>query len=73
MKYIPEWFPGARFQTFAREARKQSDVAVNGPLEYVKESFKVRLRGPGFDAEFNVVTLPMSPMEEEIPQLHGHA
>ena len=42
VKHIPEWFPGAKFQTFARQAREHSDVAVNGPLEYVKKSMKVR-------------------------------
>lgn len=45
MKYVPEWFPGAGFQTFARVAREKFEVAVDGPLEYVKELMKVSLRG----------------------------
>ena len=45
VKYVPEWFPGAGLKTFARTARKKYDVAVDGPLEYVKESMKVSLPG----------------------------
>ena len=44
VKYIPEWFPGAGFKTFARVARETSSVAVDEPLEYVKELMKVGLR-----------------------------
>ena len=41
VKYVPEWFPGAGFQTFAREARGHFDLAVDGPLAYVKRSLEV--------------------------------
>ena len=41
VKHIPEWFPGAGFKQFAKGGRKAFDVAVDGPLEYVKESLKV--------------------------------
>lgn len=40
LKYVPEWFPGAGFQKFARVARERSNLAVDGPLEYVKELMK---------------------------------
>ena len=46
VKYVPEWFPGAGFKLFAKEARRLFELAVDGPLEYVKESLKVRSRGP---------------------------
>lgn len=41
VKYVPEWFPGAGFKTFAREARDQFNLAVDGPLAYVKQSLEV--------------------------------
>ena len=43
VKHIPEWFPGAGFKQFAKGGRKAFDAAVDGPLEYVKESLKVSL------------------------------
>lgn len=46
VKHVPEWFPGAGFKHFAKECRELFAVAVDGPLEYVKESLKVSLRGP---------------------------
>ena len=45
VKNVPEWFPGAGFRRFAREGRKMFNVAVDGPLEWVKESLKVSPRG----------------------------
>ena len=41
VKYVPEWFPGAGFKTFAREGRDQFNLAVNGPLAYVRRSLEV--------------------------------
>ena len=38
MRYLPEWFPGAGFKTFTRVARGKFDMAIDGPLAYVKES-----------------------------------
>ena len=43
VKHVPEWFPGSGFKRFAKETRAMFDVAVKGPLEYVKESLKVYL------------------------------
>lgn len=40
LKHIPEWFPGAGFKTFARVACAKFDLAINGPLEYVKKMMK---------------------------------
>lgn len=40
LRYIPEWFPGAGFKTFARVAREKFNIAVDGPLEHVKELIK---------------------------------
>ena len=42
VKYVPEWFPGAGFKTFARTAKKNLDDSVNLPFHHVKESFEVR-------------------------------
>ena len=41
VKHVPDWFPGARFKQFAKTGRELFDVAVNGPLDHVKESLKV--------------------------------
>ena len=38
VKHVPEWFPGAGFKHFAKEGRKVTDLAIDGPLEYVKVS-----------------------------------
>ena len=43
VKHVPEWFPGAGFKRFARVACRKSDIAIDGPLEYVKELMKVSL------------------------------
>ncbi|KAF9646067.1 cytochrome P450 [Thelephora ganbajun] len=40
LKHVPDWFPGAGFKQFAKAGRDLFDVAVNGPLNYVKESLK---------------------------------
>ncbi|KAJ8080303.1 hypothetical protein AAF712_003741 [Marasmius tenuissimus] len=38
MKYIPEWVPGAKFQTMAREWRKDVVALPNVPWAYVKKA-----------------------------------
>ena len=43
MKHLPSWFPGAKFKRIAKAARKDVEIAVDGPLGYVKESLKVLL------------------------------
>ena len=42
VKYVPEWFPGAGFKTFARIAKKDLDDSITPPFQYVKEAFEVR-------------------------------
>ena len=46
VKYVPEWFPGTGFKQFAKVGRGLFDVAVDGPLDYVKQCLKVRLPIP---------------------------
>jgi len=43
VKYIPDWFPGAGFKQFAKTGQELFAVAVDGPLDFVKESLKVGL------------------------------
>ena len=63
VKYVPEWFPGTGFKRFAKEARALFDIAVDGPLEYVKESLKV-----GFCGFFVLALIvPASPMAATLP------
>ena len=42
VRYIPDWFPGAKFKRLAKETRDKFRTAVDGPLEYVKNGMKVR-------------------------------
>ena len=42
MKYVPDWFPGTGFKQFAKAGRRLFDAATDDPLDYVKESLKVR-------------------------------
>lgn len=42
MKHLPWWFPGAQFKRTAQAARKDFQIAVDGPLDYVKDGLKVR-------------------------------
>ena len=44
VRYVPDWFPGAGFKQFAKTGRGLFSVAVDGPLDFVKESLKVGLR-----------------------------
>jgi len=37
VKYIPEWFPGASFKTFARTAREHGEILGDKPLMMVKD------------------------------------
>jgi len=39
--HVPDWFPGAGFKQFAKAGRELFGVAVDGPLDQVKESLKV--------------------------------
>ena len=43
VKNVPDWFPGAGFKQFARAGRGLFGIAVDGPLNYVKETLKVCL------------------------------
>jgi len=41
VRHVPDRFPGAGFKRPAKVGRELLDVAANGPLDYVKEAFKV--------------------------------
>jgi hypothetical protein len=58
---FPEWFPGSGFKRFAKEAQAMFDLAVEGPLEYVKESLKVCFCDY-FTLTLIVATRPMAAM-----------
>lgn len=36
LRFLPEWFPGCGFRTFARETREVVDMIVDGPYERAK-------------------------------------
>ncbi|GJE96530.1 cytochrome P450 [Phanerochaete sordida] len=48
LKYIPSWFPGARFQRKAREWKKQVDGLFDIPYGHFKESMRVGDAKPCF-------------------------
>jgi len=35
VRYLPEWFPGAGFQRFARECKEAVNVVTHDAYEYV--------------------------------------
>lgn len=37
VKHIPDWFPGAGFKAWAREAHSRSEEFVNAPYQYAKK------------------------------------
>ena len=41
VRYIPDWFPGAKFKVVGKTARDKFKVAIDGPFEYVKNAMKV--------------------------------
>jgi len=41
VKYVPEWFPGAGFKTFARVTKKDLGDSMDHPFQYVKETSQV--------------------------------
>ena len=41
VRYLPDWFPGTKFKTLAREVRERYQASTNGPMEYVKSVMKV--------------------------------
>jgi len=41
VKYVPEWFPGAGFKTFARVTKKNLGDSMDHPFQYVKEALQV--------------------------------
>ena len=41
VRYLPEWFPGASFNRFARIAKEKFNYSVNLSFQHVKESFEV--------------------------------
>ena len=63
VKHVPEWFPGSGFKQFAKEARAMFDIAVDGPLEYVKESLKVDF----CDSFVLALIVPTRPMAATLP------
>ena len=67
VKHMPSWFPGARFKHFAQAARKDLGIAVDGPLDFVRKSLKVRLRGYS-DGLYRL--LPVRKREERLDSIH---
>ena len=67
VKHVPEWFPGAGFKHFTKECRKLLDAAVDGPLEYVKESLKVSSWTPRKLVSILWLMVMKSPTEATFP------
>jgi len=41
VRYLPDWFPGTEFKALAKEIRERYQIAMDGPMEYVKNAMKV--------------------------------
>ncbi|KIJ27086.1 hypothetical protein M422DRAFT_236247 [Sphaerobolus stellatus SS14] len=48
LKYIPAWFPGADFKTFAEEARKNAIAVRDITFEYCKAAIEAGMAKPSF-------------------------
>ncbi|KAF9642534.1 cytochrome P450, partial [Thelephora ganbajun] len=64
------WFPGAGFKAFARVGRGVFDVAVDGPLEYAKESLKASLQSSCSTGLILGLMLEISRTKATLPSLH---
>ncbi|KAG6827831.1 hypothetical protein H0H92_010318 [Tricholoma furcatifolium] len=50
LKYLPAWFPGAGFQTYAKNCKVLTDEMQNWPIRYVKEKMDAGLEVSGLTA-----------------------
>ncbi|EIM86814.1 cytochrome P450 [Stereum hirsutum FP-91666 SS1] len=50
LKHVPEWFPGARFQTFARECRQTVDSLADSAFSFVLGQMAAGKSSPNFVA-----------------------
>ncbi|KAG6807760.1 hypothetical protein H0H92_006477 [Tricholoma furcatifolium] len=50
LKYLPSWFPGAGFQTYAKNCKVLTDEMQNGPIRFVKEKMDAGLEVSGLAA-----------------------
>ncbi|KZP21555.1 cytochrome P450 [Athelia psychrophila] len=48
LKYVPAWFPGASFQTVAKEARKVMSDAIEVPFEAVQKALANNTANPSY-------------------------
>lgn len=56
MRHVPEWFPGAGFQVFARHFRTLHEEALEEPVKEVEKNMvRVRLRRALQDLRLRVI------------------
>ncbi|KAJ7166718.1 cytochrome P450 [Mycena filopes] len=51
LKYVPSWFPGARFKRLAEKYNKSCDTMAEVPLDYVKEQMDRGSAAPSYTAD----------------------
>ncbi|EJD42947.1 putative CyP450 monooxygenase [Auricularia subglabra TFB-10046 SS5] len=66
LRYVPAWFPGAGFQTQARESRAIADRIRFAPLESVKEQIRAGKGGASVAASLLQDGLEGRPISEEL-------
>ncbi|THU90783.1 cytochrome P450 [Dendrothele bispora CBS 962.96] len=62
LKYIPDWFPGARFKRQAKQWRECAEVVQSLPMKFVKESMA---QGT---AKSSIASRLLSSMDEDDPK-----
>ena len=69
VKDVLEWFSGAVSKCFAKDARRLFDMAVDSPIDYVKEFLKVTGQSIGLRKPVSIFGLMMatSPMAVTFP------
>ncbi|KAJ6503785.1 cytochrome P450 [Mycena sanguinolenta] len=51
LKYVPSWFPGAKFKREAKKWRKHSQRLADSPLEETKRQMELGIARPSFAAD----------------------
>lgn len=66
VRYLPEWFPGAGFQSKAREWRSTLDKLAEQPYVFVQQQMKNRTCQPSYVSKHLTQAGPDIDSEEEM-------
>lgn len=67
VRYVPSWFPGAKFKRLAREWKKNLEKAADMPYEFVRTRMAAGKHEPSYLANlFKAEGYPVCGSEEEV-------